>query len=131
MKNRSAKYRALGFLLFFVISTFANISRADEHLYSQIDYFHYSSTNDVELVVAAGHNDLTVWRNDSRNANDQTPIFVQPPLFNPFVIVFYESCVIQKLKTLGLNKSFHLDLITVLQKKNTWHQSKEEPTPLS
>lgn len=131
MKNRNTKYRVLGFLLFFVISTFANISRADEHSYSQIDYFHYSGTNDVELVVTVGHHTLTIWDNDTRTANDQTPAFVQAQLVNTFALVFYERSIVQKLKILSISKPFQNNLIALLQKKNTWRQSEEEASPLS
>lgn len=131
MKSKSPTYRALSFLLFFVISTFANISRADEPLYSQVDYFHYSSTNDIELVVTAEHNELVVLNNDLRIGNDRTLVSDQTPLFNPLVLIYYERCIVQKLKTLELNDSFNNDLLAILQKKNTWHQSEEEPTPQS
>jgi hypothetical protein len=132
MKNRSnTKSFNLGLILFFVVSTFAHISKADAHIYSKIDYFHNSNTSVIELVITSKHNDFPTWNSYTGTMKDSPSTVVQTSLFNRLTILDYERCVIQKLKTLKTNRPYQKNLVSILQKKNTSHQSEKADPPLS
>ena len=132
MKNRSnTKVRNLGLILFFFVSTFAHISKADTHIYSKIDYIHNSNPSGIELVITSKYNDFPTWNSYTGTAKNYSSEVVQTWLFSRLLILDYERCVIQKLKTLTTNKPHQKNLVSILQKKNTSHQSEQADPPLS
>jgi hypothetical protein len=132
MQNKSnTKFRHLGLILFFVINLLANYSKADEHIYSKIDYLHNSSPSCIELIIASKHINFSIWNCHNGYVTNYSTAAAQPPIFNSFVLLDYERSVIQKLKTQTANNTLHKNLISILQKKNTRHQSEKSDPPLS
>jgi hypothetical protein len=123
------KNRFLSLIFFFVISLLVNISRADDHIYSRIDYIHVSDPVCVELVVSNHTNDFQSLNDSKSNIPNYSTAGFQSQFFNIFVLLDFEQSVLQKLRTLSTNNSFRENLITFLQRKNAWHQSeKDDPS---
>jgi hypothetical protein len=132
MKNRgNIKSLSLGLILFFVVSTFAHISKADAHIYSKIDYTRNSNPSSIELVITSSHKGFSAWNSYTGTAKDYSLSIVQTPHFSRLFILDYNRCVIQKLKTQTTNKPYQKNLVAILQKKNTSHQSGKADPPLS
>jgi hypothetical protein len=131
MKNKdNIKYRFLSLFLFFVISLLANISKADDHIYSKINYIHVPETIGVELVVAPHHSDFRLLNNPNLAAIQNFVAAIQIPISNRYVLLHYGHDIIQKIKTLELVNSPHKNIISILQKKNTRHQSEQSDPSL-
>jgi hypothetical protein len=124
MKNGSnTKSLNLGLILFFVVSTFANISKADAHIYSKIDYLHTSNTSVIELVITSEHNVFPTWNRYTEIVKDYSSVIVRTRLFSRLIMLDYERCVTLQLKTVTTNKPNQKNFVSILQKKNTCHQA--------
>ena len=128
-KSGNIRIGYLSLALFFAISVYANISKADEHIYSKIDYIHCSNPSGIELVIALQHTDSNFWNSSSNGAIYFSTSTAVLPHINRLMLLSFERSIIQKLKALEINNSSQKNLIIILQKKNTWHQpDKADPS---
>ena len=133
MKNKSIIYYInLGLILFFLLNILVSISKADDHIYSKIDYTHNPNRSFIELVITSENSNFRLWnRNNTEATINYSSTVFKESLFNSFARLYYEQSIIQKLKSLSTRTTFSKNLISVLQKKNNWHQTAQEEPHLN
>ncbi len=115
--------------LFFILTTFLCMIRYEASLYSPTDSFHPGYQTEVELVVSKRE----PFQSQFKIADAFTQVFAgftTPPAdlssIYKYSMLRYRHFVSQRLKVYQSAFSPQHNLLSIIQKNNTWHQSPDD-----
>lgn len=116
--------------IFFLIGFIIAGTRLENYFYETEDYYSNPFLANSELVINEQPNEEFILSDDDYgHEGTSNNIDVIRSIYSyKFTINFYNRLVQNKYKTIISNYNFHLDIISIIQKKNIWHtSSSEEP----
>lgn len=114
---------------FFILSTFINVVKAEGSWFAPTDHCYHCNQTEIQLVVSIVPEDELNFYELEASPKQKTDYALTPIDFSSIhklKLLYYNCYVLDQLKTLKRSFTPNLQLASILQKKNIWHQSSDE-----
>ena len=119
--------------LLFILSLFIAVIKLENYLYNTENYSFYPDLVNNELILSeqiAENSNLSDYNDYCGNITYHNFEASHLSLFK-IAVYSYNCLVFIKFKTIISNHIIHLNIISILQKNNTWHKSPEDKPVIS
>ena len=127
-REKIATSRSLFARFFCILITLIFLVKAESTIYAPIEFCYYCPPTEIELVVTPEIDyDLALFKVDvPQKQYADFAVHINFESIYTITAIYYDSYVRHLLKSFKRAFSSNLELISILQRYNVWHQSSDE-----